>query len=243
MQIPKKIIIKIGTAAIFDSEKKKIKEKVLKKLVKDVARLISQKNEVMIVTSGAVGYGKRLISGNGEVGLKQAQASIGQIKLMEKYSKIFSRYKMHIAQFLLDYEDLNEKDKIENLKETYKNLKGKAIPIVNENDVTSTEELKVGDNDTLASKLLLNMNFDTLIILTEIGALKKNNKQLRESNLFKTEDYDKMDLPSKGFGGLKSKLDCAKLLVSKKKRCIIAKAGDSMIDILEKKAITTEFLS
>ena len=241
--MPKKIIIKIGTAAIFDSKKKKIKERVLKNLAKDVARLISQKNEIIIVTSGAVGCGKQLISGNGETGLKQAQASVGQIKLMEKYVKAFSKYKLNIAQFLLDYEDLNHKNKIENLKETYKNLKGKAIPIVNENDVTSTEELNVGDNDTLASRLLLNMNFDILIILTEIGALKKEGKQLRESRFLKVEDYDQMELPSKGFGGLKSKLDCAKLLTSKNKKCIIAKAGDSIIDILNKRAITTEFLS
>jgi glutamate 5-kinase len=236
-----KIIIKIGTAAIFDSEKKKIKEKILKNLAKDISRLAREGNEIIIVTSGAVGYGRQIIHGIGEVGLKQAQASVGQIKLMEKYSSTFARYKLHVAQFLLNSKDLHEKSRIENLKETYKNLKGRAIPIVNENDVTSIEELKVGDNDTLASKLLLNMDFDILIILTEIGALIKNNQPLRKSNFFDVGDYDRMNIPSKGFGGLKSKLDCAKLIVHHKKKCIIAKAGDSIIDILKGKVITTEF--
>ena len=237
-----KLIIKIGTAAIFDSKKKKLKGKILKHLARDVSNLMKEQNEIIIVTSGAVGYGRKVIEGNGEIGLKQAQASIGQIKLMEKYSSVFSRHNLHIAQFLLNSKDLHEKNRIENLKETYKNLKGKAIPIVNENDVTSIEELKVGDNDTLASKLLINMDFDILIILTEIGALRKDNIPLTKSNFFHVEDYDKMNLPSVGFGGLKSKLDCAKILVSHKKRCIIAKAGDSIIDILSGKTIATEFI-
>ncbi len=235
-----KIIIKIGTAAIFDSEKKKIKEYILENLAKDISKFSKEGNEIILVTSGAVGYGKQIISGNGEVGLKQAQAAVGQIKLMEKYSLIFSKYNLYVAQFLLNSKDLHEKNRIENLKETYRNLKGKAIPIVNENDVTSIEELKVGDNDTLAAKLLLNMNFDVLIILTEIGALIKDNHALRKSNLFRVEDYDKMNIPSKGFGGLKSKLDSAKIIVHHKKRCMIAKAGDSIIDILNGKAIATE---
>jgi glutamate 5-kinase len=237
-----KIIIKIGTAAIFDSSKRKIKEKTLKQLAKDVSFLLEKKEEVIIVTSGAVGCGKQIISGNEEIGIKQAQASIGQIKLMEKYSSVFSEYNLHVAQFLLNSGDLNEQSRIKNIRETYKNLKGKAIPIVNENDVTSIEELKVGDNDILASKLLLNLEFDVLIILTEIGALIKNNETISKSNFFNTGDYDRMSLPSSGFGGLKSKLDCAKFLVSRKKRCIIAKAGDSVIDILGGKAAATEFI-
>ena len=236
-----KIIIKIGTAAIFDSDSKKIKEKILEKLAGNISELIKEKNEIIIVTSGAVGLGKEIIHGNEEIGLRQAQASVGQIKLMEKYSEIFSKYNIHVAQFLLNSKDLHEKNRIENLKETYRNLKGKAVPVVNENDVTSIEELKVGDNDTLAAKLLLNMNFDILIILTEIGALIKNNQPLKKSNFFSVDDYDKMDLPSKGFGGLKSKLGCAKLIVNNKKRCIIAKAGDSIINILNGKAVSTEF--
>lgn len=235
-----KIIIKIGTAAIFDYQK--IKEHIIERLAKEVSQLTSKNNEVIIVTSGAVGLGKQILSGNKEIGLKQAQAAIGQIKLMEKYSEIFSKYGLKIAQFLLNSNDLTEKRRIENIKETYDHLRGKAIPIVNENDVTSIEELKVGDNDTLASKLMINLNFDILIILTEIGALIKEGYPIKKSNLFNVEDYDKMNIPSRGFGGLKSKLECAKFITEHKKRCIIAKAGDSIIDILNEKAVVTEFI-
>lgn len=235
-----KLMIKIGTAAIFDSVKNKIKEDVLEILTRDVSKLIKENNEVIIVTSGAVGCGKEFVKGNNQE-LKQAQSSVGQIILMSKYSEIFSKYNLNIAQFLLSSKDLNEEEKIQNLKETYKHLKGIAIPIVNENDVTSIEELRVGDNDTLASKLFLNMGFDVLIILTEIGALIKNGKQLKKSNSFSVEDYDNINIPLKGFGGLKSKLDCAKEITNAGKKCIIAKAGDSIVDILSGKMKCTEF--
>ena len=213
-----KIIIKIGTAAVFDSEKKRIKEDILKNLAGDISKLVEEGNEIIVVTSGAVGCGRGIIHGNGELGLKQAQAAVGQIILMEKYSSVFSEYNLNIAQFLLNSKDLYEKNRIENLRETYKNLKGKAIPVVNENDVTSIEELEVGDNDTLASRLLFSMNFDILIILTEMGALIKNKIPLKKSDLFDVEDYDKMNLPSNGFGGVYTKLTYAKTIIINKKK-------------------------
>lgn len=237
-----KIMIKIGTTAIFDEEKKQLKEKIIEGLAKDISYLIEKDNEIIIVSSGAVGSAKNIVKGEKGIGLKQAQASVGQIKLMSKYDKIFSKYNLHIAQFLLNSKDLEEKDKIENIKETYKYLKeNKVVPIVNENDVTSTDELKIGDNDTLASRLLINLNFDVLIVLTEIGALRKDKKNVINSNFFEVKDYDNMNISTKGFGGLQSKLDAAKKIVNLNKRFIIAKAGDSIENIILKKVKTTEF--
>ena len=236
-----KIILKIGTAAIFDSKKQKIKKKIIKQLAKDTIKLIKQKHEIIIVSSGAVGCGKKLIKGKNKIGLKQAQASAGQIKLLNEYSKSFSKYNLNIAQFLLTFDDLKDKTKIKNIKETYSNLKAQAIPIINENDVTSIEELSFGDNDVLASKLLFALDFDALIILTETGALIKNKKPILKSNLFSIQDYDTIKIPAKGFGGLKSKLDSAKEITKNGKRCIIAKAGNSILKILSKEISSTEF--
>ncbi len=236
-----KIVIKIGTTSIFDQKKQEIKIKVIESLAKDILQLSKNGNEIIIVTSGAVGYGKKLINGKDELSSRQAQAAVGQIKLMQKYSEVFSKQGMDIAQFLLNPDDLTNKIKINNIKKTYGCLKGKVIPIVNENDTTSTEGLTFGDNDFLATELLLSLNFDILIILTEIGALIKNNRILKESNFFSVEDYDKMNISSKGFGGLKSKLLCAKKIIKNGKNCIIAKAGDSILDILSEKANSTKF--
>ncbi|MEK6906746.1 MAG: hypothetical protein AABW81_03930 [Nanoarchaeota archaeon] len=235
-----KIIIKLGTTAIFDSKKQEIKTNVIESLARDVLKLSKKGNEVIIVTSGAVGYGKKLINGD-ELSSRQAQAAVGQIKLIQKYSEVFSKHGMNIAQFLLNPDDLTNKIRLKNVKRTYEHLKGKVIPIVNENDTTSTEELTFGDNDFLATELLLSMNFDILIILSEIGALIKDNKILTKSNFFSVEDYDSMDIPLKGFGGLNSKLVCAKKIIKNGKICIIARAGDDILEILSGKAESTKF--
>ena len=85
------------------------------------------------------------------------------------------------------------------------------------------------------------MNFDILIILTEIGALIRDNQVLKKSNFFSVENYDKMNISSKGFGGLQSKLLCAEKIIKNGKKCIIAKAGDSILDILSGKVNSTRF--
>ena len=236
-----KIVIKIGTNAIFDYKKQIINGKILRGIAKDVQTLLKRGNEVIIVTSGAVGCGKKFVKGDGELGLKQAQAAVDQPILMENYRKYFSRYNLNVAQFLLTSDDLNSAQRLKSIKETYNNLLTKAIPIVNENDTTVTKELSFGDNDNLAAQLLLSLNFDVLIILTEIGALIKDKIPLLKSNSFDVNYYDSIKISNHGFGGLRSKLDSAKKIVERGKKCIVAKAGDSIIDILDKKAVATIF--
>ncbi|MDP3027240.1 MAG: hypothetical protein Q8N63_06025 [Nanoarchaeota archaeon] len=237
-----KIVIKIGTNAIFDCEKQAIKEGVIAGIARDVHTLLKRGDEVIMVTSGAVGCGKKFIKGDNNLGLKQAQAAIGQPILMENYRKHFFCYNLNVAQFLLTSEDLSNEQRLKNIKETYNNLIMKAVPIVNENDTTTTKELSFGDNDTLAAQILLSFNFDILIILTEIGALIKNQTPLVKSSSFDADYYDSIKISNHGFGGLKSKLDSAKKIARNHKKCIIAKAGDNIIDILDKKVIATTFV-
>ncbi len=236
-----KIVIKIGTNAIFDYEKMAIKSNIIEGIARDVQKLMKKGNEIIIVSSGAVGCGKKFIKGNEEISLKQAQASIGQPILMENYRKLFSKYGLIVSQFLLTSDDLKNEHKLKNIKETYNNLLFKAVPIVNENDTTTTKELSFGDNDVLAAQILLSLNFDILIILTEIGALLKNKSHVTKPVSFDPKDYDSIDLLNHGFGGLKSKLESAKKAVDGDKVCIIAKAGDNIIDILDNKVSSTLF--
>lgn len=238
----KKIIIKLGTASIFDKKKNKLKKRIISNLARDISKLIKKDFKIIVVSSGAVGCGRNLVMSSKEnISLKQSQAAMGQVKLINEYSRIFKKYNLNIAQFLINFDDLTKQEKIKNIKNTYKNFNKNTIPLLNENDVTSTLGLEIGDNDILSSRFLINMDFDLLLILTEKGALIKNNKKLKKSGFFRAEDYDKIDIPLKGFGGLQSKLDVAKELVNKNKKCIIARAGDSIIDILNKKVISTEF--
>lgn len=236
-----KIAIKLGTNAIFNQEKQVIREDVLDKIARDTNTLLQQGNEIIIITSGAVGSGKKFIKGSEGLGLKQAQAAVGQPILMSNYSKHFSKYNVPVAQFLLSSDDLNNEINLTNIKDAYQHLIGKAVPIVNENDVTATKELSFGDNDALSAQLVISLNFDVLIILTELGALIKDGKPIKKSDSFDVEYYDSVKISAKGFGGLKSKLESIKKVIKSGKQCIIGKSGDSIIDILSGKAIATKF--
>ncbi|MFH1238187.1 MAG: hypothetical protein ABIH79_00510 [archaeon] len=236
-----KIIIKLGTKAVFDAVKGEIKRSVLLSLVRSVSELLNRGDEVIIVSSGAVGCGKKIICKDDGIGLKQAQAAVGQIKLMEEYISAFGTKGLHIAQFLLNVDDLNSK-RLKNIKEAYRHLGSDVIPIVNENDVTATGELSFGDNDNLAMELLLKLDFDVLLIFTERGVLVKEGEPVLFSNDFSVENYDNLsDDDGYGFGGLKSKLLVAKKVVESGKNFFIGNVNDNVLDILEGKAMATRF--
>jgi len=231
----------LGTKAVFDSVCGEIHRDVLRGLAEGVSELLSKGNEVIIVSSGAVGCGKSVISGNGETGIKQAQAAVGQIKLMEEFVKAFSWKGLHVAQFLLNVSDLNSHRK-ENVFAAYKNLRGVAIPIVNENDVTATGELSFGDNDNLAAEILEKFDFDVLLVLTEMGALIRGGKRLKFSGSYSVEDYDNLSSDDGyGFGGLASKLAAAKRVVEMDKEFVVGKAGDDIVEILQGRGGATRF--
>jgi glutamate 5-kinase len=238
-----KIITKLGTNAVFNSETEEIKRPVLERLAKDAYVLLNQGDELIVVSSGAVGCGKQILRGRAEIGFRQAQAAIGQPILMQEYGAAFNKYNLNIAQFLLTYDDLDSVSRTKKIKQAYEYLKqNRIIPIVNENDTTAIEELSFGDNDALATDLAIKLNFDTIINYTERGALVKDNKPIILTGWFNVEDYDNLKKSGTGFGGLKSKLDSAKKASEAKKQYIIAKAGDSVLDILENKVTVTRFL-
>lgn len=211
-------------------------------MAKDISKLKDKGKEIIIVSSGAVGCGKNIIKGNRKLSVRQAQASIGQILLIQKYHKYFKKFNLNVSQFLLTSREIKEKRSLDNLKNTYTQIKDHAIAIVNENDVISTEELTFGDNDNLAKELMIALNFDTLIILTEKGQLIKNGKRLTETNLYEIEDYDKLKIKGTGFGGLKSKLYCAKFLILNNKKVFIGKYSDNIIKIITNINKRTKFV-
>lgn len=227
----KKIVIKLGTKVVFDSELGKIRRDVTWGLARDVACLVKQDCEVIIVSSGAVGCGRGTIKGEESLGLKQARAAVGQIKLMNEYSDVFGEFGLHVAQFLLNKDDLNSV-RLENVKTAYENLGKNIIPIVNENDVTTTDELTFGDNDGLAAQILEKFDFDVLLVLTNVGALISGGERVLESDKFDVKDYDSFEADALGSGGLETKLLAAKRTVELGKSFVIGKAGDSVVEIL-----------
>ena len=167
---------------------------------------------------------------------------MGQILLLEKYSKFFRKFNLKIAQFLLTSRELREKESLENIKNTYNRVKNHAITIVNENDVVSIKELSFGDNDGLAKELMIALDFDTLVFLTKKGQLIRNGKKLTKTKFYQEKDYDNLKVETGGSGGLKSKLDCAKFLTSHNRKVFLGKCSDGLLNIISDKNKRTEFL-
>ncbi|MDZ4727246.1 MAG: glutamate 5-kinase [Leptospira sp.] len=215
------IVIKIGSARVSGSNDK-IND-FLFGLAGDIRNLRDNGKEVILVSSGAIAQGKKLFQkinkkemlGAPTLSEKQAFAAMGQNRLLNLYESFFSRVNVPIAQILFGRRDLNEDKNFINLKTTFRQLLDWGVlPIVNENDSISTEEINLGDNDILSSIVASIVGADLLLILTGVdGFLIKDKKvDLLESIGEKEESY--ATGPSgPGTGGMATKLKAAKLLL------------------------------
>lgn len=165
----RRVVVKVGSAVLTEGDS--IAKERMRALVEFLVEL-REKNEVLLVSSGAVaaGYTKvqldRTILKN-----KQALASIGQPVLMHKYAKEFQKYNIITSQVLVTAANLNKDEETKKIKDTVDTLLSSGvIPIINENDATATEELVVGDNDQLSAYMTKHTNSDLLIILSDIDA-------------------------------------------------------------------------
>ncbi|MBI5123833.1 MAG: glutamate 5-kinase, partial [Candidatus Omnitrophica bacterium] len=168
------VVIKIGTKVIASSDKSLDKER-LKSIVGQIADLLDSGIRVIVVTSGAIGAGMALL------GLKkrpvrledlQAAASIGQSHLMQLYSTYLKERGYLAGQILLTQEDFNDRARYLNIKYTILTLFGhKAVPVINENDTVSTEEIRCGDNDRLSCLVGGLCHADLLILLSDVDGL------------------------------------------------------------------------
>ncbi len=217
------IVIKIGSALLFDSNKK-IRNKWFSSFAKDIKKLKSKNKKIIIVSSGAIALGcKKMNFDKSRLKLDKSQAiaSIGQIELMNLFTKIFSKYKLNISQILLTLDDTEERRRSINAKRTFANLfQLDYIPIVNENDTIATSEIKYGDNDRLASRVAQITNADTLILLSDVdGLFTKNPKIFKDAKLIKKVENLRKDIGNinikgmteLGSGGMNTKIEAAKI--------------------------------
>ena len=177
----KTIVVKVGTR-LLTYKTGKLNLRIIEKLVRELADLKSQGKEIILVSSGAVG------AGIGKLGLKkkpvstpekQAAAAVGQGLLIQIYEKLFAEYGHVVAQVLLTRDDIENRGRYINSRNTLLQLfKYSAIPIINENDTISTEEIEFGDNDRLSALVSTLVDADLLIILTDIDGLYTANPQL-----------------------------------------------------------------
>ena len=167
----KKIVIKLGSSTIVD-KKGKFKKKWLLSLINDIKKLKKNKQEVAIVSSGAIALGQsylKIKSKKVKLEMSQAVASVGQIHLINEFQKLFEKNKVKIGQILITPDDTEQRRRAINARRTFENLfKLGAVPVVNENDTTATSEIKYGDNDRLAARVAQIIGADLLIILSDV---------------------------------------------------------------------------
>ncbi|MEK6679187.1 MAG: glutamate 5-kinase [Nitrospirota bacterium] len=217
----RRIVIKIGSAVLAGEGHDGVDESVFSHLAKDVSS-ITDKREIVIVSSGAIAIGMKRLGLKEKVKSipeKQAVAAIGQGSLMALYEKVFSPLKIRVAQVLLTHDDLSDRHRFLNAKNTLQTLlEYNAIPIINENDTVAVDEIKFGDNDNLSALVTNLVEADLLVILTDINGLyNKDPKINKDAELIPVvDDIDKFVSAAGrtsgiyGTGGMQTKLEAAK---------------------------------
>ncbi len=212
------IVIKLGTNSITNDTNGELDLKRIEFIAEEISVLM--KNYfVILVSSGAVGTGKKFIQNyKGTLNEKKAAAAIGNPLLMDNYRNIFKNNNIIVAQCLFERHHFSQRKPFLQLKETIETLwKNNVLPIANDNDVVNDIELRFTDNDELASLLAISFNAEKLLIGSSVdGLLDKENNLIKE---VKKIDQEILSLVNKntsesGLGGMKSKLNFTKLATS-----------------------------
>jgi glutamate 5-kinase len=172
------MVVKVGTR-LLTHEGGGLAPAQLERVVDQIVALRGSDRQVVLVTSGAVGVGMGILGHSAKPKLlaqKQACAAVGQIRLMHFYDEAFGRRGVPVAQYLLTAEDFRDPERFGNIRQaTEALLKRGVVPIVNENDVVATSEIKVGDNDRLSADVCHFLEADLLVILSDIDGLYTAN--------------------------------------------------------------------
>ncbi len=179
LQSVRRVVVKVGSAVLTDENG--LHQETLESLATEIAFLRQRGLEVVLVSSGAVAVGRQklnLTQPKLSLQEKQAAASVGQSGLMHSYEQLFSSRGIHVSQILLTHDDLAHRNRFLNIRSTLSTLsEWGVLPIVNENDTVSAEELKFGDNDTLGALITNLIDADIFICLTDIDSLYTANPQ------------------------------------------------------------------
>jgi glutamate 5-kinase len=173
-----RIVVKIGSSLLTDNGRGLDREAIAS-WVKQIAELTGQGKQVLLVSSGSVAEGMARLGWKTRpqsLSDLQAAASVGQMGLVQTYESLFQTYQLHTAQILLTHEDLSDRKRYLNARGTLLSLlKLNVIPVINENDTVATDEIRFGDNDTLAALVANLVDADVLIILTDQAGLYDKN--------------------------------------------------------------------
>ncbi|MBR6349682.1 MAG: glutamate 5-kinase [Lachnospiraceae bacterium] len=250
-----RIVIKIGTSTLTHRTGN-LNIRRVEKLCEVISDIKNAGHEIIIVSSGAIGMGV------GKLGLtkkpedvpgRQAAAAVGQCELMYVYDKLFEQYHHTVAQILIAGTDIENDQRRSNLTNTIDRLLDYgALPIINENDTIATEEIVIGDNDTLGALVARLVKADTLILLSDIEGLytadpKKDADAQLISEVSEITDEIRALAGEKGTmlgtGGMVTKLQAAEICMGAGITMIIANGSvpENLYDIMDGKPVGTKF--
>ena len=233
----RKIVIKFGSNTLAGTDGK-INTSLLKEFADQTAKFTGQGKQIIIVSSGAQVAGLSTLdkwARKKDMHYRQALCAVGQVELMDAWRKAFKPHGLHIAQILLTQEDFGDPARTLNMRNTLFTLVDEGIiPIINENDTVSVEEIKIGDNDNLAAQSAILWSADLLVLFSDIdGIYNKNPKEFPDAKL--TEEVSDIDSIRKeisigetssfGTGGISTKLEAAKKALSYGIPAILAHGG------------------
>ena len=252
----RKIVIKIGTN-VLSTDSGTVNNQLLHNIVEQACELMKLGKQVIIVSSGAGICGVGAINKwerRGDINYKQALCAIGQVELMMAYKEYFADFDVHVAQMLLTREDFNDPTRTLNIRNTLFTLVDEGVvPIINENDSVSVEEIKIGDNDTLSALAANLWNADLLVLLSDIdGLYDKDPKSNRDARLIEEihgvdrllEEIDVRGTSSFGTGGIVTKIEAARKVNSYGIPMILlnGKKMNILLDGMREKETGTVFL-
>lgn len=250
-----RIVIKIGTSTLAHKTGL-LNIRRVEGLCRVMSDLKNAGHELILVSSGAIGMGVGKLS-LGErptdVPTKQAAAAVGQCELMYTYDKLFSEHNHTVAQILVTGEDIGHDERRKNFHNTlYRLLELGALPIINENDTVATQEIVIGDNDTLGAVVATAIDADLLILLSDIdGLYTADPHKNADACLISAVDEITPELEAMtggagsnlGTGGMQTKIHAARLATENGVEMVIANGSDPDIlyDIVEGKSVGTRF--
>jgi len=228
MSAAKRVVIKIGSALLVDAERGTLHRAWLNALCDDVAAMCKRGQEVVLVSSGAIALGRRVLGCAAGRTLKleesQAAAACGQIRLAHAYQESLARHDLSAAQVLVTLGDTEDRRRYINARSTVNTLlRMKSVPVINENDTVATAEIRFGDNDRLAARVSQMTSADLLVLLSDVDGLYNADPRRNKSANFIPEVHQVTGEieamagppnPDSGSGGMVTKLAAAKIAMA-----------------------------
>ena len=235
-----RIVIKVGSSLLVDTESNFINKKILNNICNDINYLVGQNKEILVVSSGALALGRKAININDphlKITEKQAISSIGQVLMINSWREAFSKYKIPCGQILLTHYDTETRRSSINARNTIEALiKLNSIAIINENDTIAIKELRYGDNDQLAARVAQLACADLLIVLSYVdGLFDSNPEKNTQAKLIekitnidgKIEKISENTSSNNSVGGMETKIKAAKIAMAAGCNMVITKGSSS----------------